>query len=201
MVLGKQPAKLAVGLALVLAATSLGGCATKKFVRTEVGVVDTKVTATQGRVDVAEGTIRTHEGRIAAVDAVAKDALQRADAAGKLAEGKFNYSVLLTDDAVKFPANGTKLSEEAQSRLTSLAEKLTSENKNVYVEVQGHTDSTEADRLGQQRAEAVRRFLTAHGVPLNRISSISYGATEPAAPNQTRAGRAQNRRVVVNVLS
>ncbi|HTI66934.1 MAG TPA: OmpA family protein [Caulobacteraceae bacterium] len=201
MVLSRKPSPLAAGMAAILAATSLAGCATKSFVRTEVGVVDTKLQATQGQVDASKTTIAQHETRLGQVDATAKDALQRANAAGALAEGKFNYSVLLTDDAVKFGPNAAKLSEEAQSRLTSLAEKLKTDNKNVYIEVQGHNDKTEAATLGQQRAEAVRLFLNRQGVPLNRIGSISYGATDSVAPSNTREGRAQNRRVVVVVLS
>jgi hypothetical protein len=55
-------------------------------------------------------------------------------------------------------------------------------------------------RLGEQRAEAVRRFMNEQGVALNRMSTISYGQDDPAAPNKTRQGRAQNRRVVLQVL-
>ncbi len=47
----------------------------------------------------------------------------------------------------------------------------------------------------------MRIFLNKHGVPLNRMASILYSATEPVAPNNNRQGRAQNRRVVVVVLA
>ncbi|HUO11267.1 MAG TPA: OmpA family protein, partial [Caulobacteraceae bacterium] len=71
--------------------------------------------------------------------------------------------------------------------------------------IQGHTDSTgskaENVRLGEERAEAVRLFFYQQGVPLNRMSTISYGDASPVAPNNTRAGRAQNRRVVVVVMA
>jgi outer membrane protein OmpA-like peptidoglycan-associated protein len=56
-------------------------------------------------------------------------------------------------------------------------------------------------RLGEERAEAVRLFMNRKGVPLNRMSTISYGDTSPVAPNNTRVGRAQNRRVVLIVMS
>jgi outer membrane protein OmpA-like peptidoglycan-associated protein len=55
--------------------------------------------------------------------------------------------------------------------------------------------------LGQQRAEAARLFLNKQGVALNRIATISYGQDDPVAPNNTRDGRAQNRRVVIIVMS
>ena len=56
-------------------------------------------------------------------------------------------------------------------------------------------------RLGEERADAVRLFLNQQGVALNRMSTISYGDSSPVASNKTRAGRAQNRRVVVVVLN
>jgi len=106
---------------------------------------------------------------------------------------------------VKFPVDKYALSTEAEARLQQLVDKLKNENKNVYVEVQGHTDATGSSeynyRLGEERADAVRRYLNQQGVALNRIGSVSYGKDQPAAPNDTRAGRAQNRRVVVIVMS
>ena len=184
--------------AALLAAVSLGGCATKKFVRSEVAVVGAKTDAVTGRVDTAET-------RIGAVEGTAKDALDRATAAGKLAEGKFLYSEVLSDDSMKFGVAKAALSPETQARLDALAEKLKADNRNVYVEVQGHTDATGPKdfnyKLGEERAEAVRRYLNQHGVPLNRISTISYGPDAPAAPNNDRAGRQANRRVVLIVLS
>ena len=83
--------------------------------------------------------------------------------------------------------------------------KLKSDNKNVYLEIQGHTDATGDksfnERLGEQRAEAVRLFMNQQGVPLNRMATISYGQDAPVAPNNTREGRAQNRRVVLIVMA
>lgn len=184
--------------AALLGVVSLGGCATKKFVREEVAVVGAKTDAVSGRVDSAET-------RIVAVEGTAKDALDRATAAGKLAEGKFLYSEVLSDDSMKFGVSKAALSPETQARLDAFAEKLKTDNRNVYVEVQGHTDATGPKdfnyKLGEERAEAVRRYLNQHGVPLNRISTISYGPDAPAAPNTDRAGRQANRRVVLIVLS
>jgi len=106
---------------------------------------------------------------------------------------------------VKFPTNVHKLSDEAQARLTELATRLKNDNKNVYLEIQGHTDSTGSpdynEKLGEERAEAARLFLNKQGVALNRIATISYGQDAPVAPNNTRDGRAQNRRVVIIVMS
>ena len=113
--------------------------------------------------------------------------------------------MVLSDDSVKFPVDGTQLSEEAQTRLLDFANKLKAENKNVYLEIQGHTDATGPEpvnmKLGEERAEAVRRYLNEQGVALNRMATISYGQDKPVAPNDTREGRAQNRRVAIVVLS
>ncbi len=115
------------------------------------------------------------------------------------------YSMVLSDDSVKFPVDTATLSPEAEQRLTEFAEKLKGENKNVYLEIQGHTDNVGDpaynDNLGEKRAEAVRKFLSLRGIALNRMSTISYGEEAPAVANDTRDSRAQNRRVVVMVLS
>jgi len=169
----------------------LGGCATKDYFNEQVGLVSTRV--------------GDHDTRLAGLDQTTRDALTRADAAGKLAQGKFVYSMVLSDDSMKFPVSQATLSPEAQARLDAFVEKLKTDNRNVYVEVQGHTDATGSKegnyRLGEQRAEAVRRYLNQQGVALNRIGTISYGADAPVAPNTDRAGREANRRVVLIVLA
>jgi peptidoglycan-associated lipoprotein len=184
--------------AIAASALSLGGCATKDYVNEHVAVVDTEAKATQNQVNQQQA----HLGQL---DQATQDALSRATAAGKLAEGKFLYSMVLSDDSVKFPVDSSKLSPEAQQRLTDFSEKLKTDNRNVYLEIQGHTDSKGPEplnqRLGEERAEAVRLFMNQHGVPLNRMSTISYGKGDPVANNKTRANRAQNRRVVLIVMS
>ena len=193
----RRPATLAATI-IAASALGLGGCATKDYVNEHLSVVDAKVQATQNQVN-------QHQAQLGQLDQTAQDALQRATAAGKLAEGKFLYSMVLSDDSIKFPVDSAKLSPEAEERLTVFIEKLKTDNRNIYLEIQGHTDSTGSDslnqRLGEERAEAVRRFMNQHGVPLNRMSTISYGKSEPVADNRTRAGRSENRRVVLIVMS
>ncbi len=183
--------KVAIAGAMVLVTLSLGGCATKKFVRENLAVVSGRVDATDTHLTAVEGT--------------AKDALARATAAGKLAEGKFLFSEVLSDDSMKFALNKSDLTPEVQARLDAYVGRLKDENRNVYVEVQGHTDATGPRdynyRLGEQRAEAVRRYLNQRGVALNRIGTISYGPDAPAAANEDPAGRQTNRRVVLIVLT
>ena len=193
-----RASKVLVAGAMVLGVVSLGGCATKKYVNQQVSAVDTRVSDVSSRVG-------EHDSRIATLDTMTKEALQRAEAAGKLAEGKFVYSEVLSDDSMKFGVSKASLSPEAKARLDAFVDKLKTDNRNVYVEVQGHTDATGSKqgnyRLGEERAEVVRRYLNQHGVALNRIGTISYGADAPVAPNNNRAGRSANRRVVLIVLA
>ena len=190
--------KILVAGAMVLSVAALGGCATKKFVQEQVGLVT-------AHVDTVEGRVSAHDANIAGLDATAKEALQRANAAGKLAEGKFVFQEVLSDDSMKFKPAKADLSPEAQARLDAFVDKLKTDNRNVYVEVQGHTDATGPKdfnyKLGEQRADAVRRYLNQHGVALNRIGTISYGPDSPVAPNTDKAGREANRRVVLIVLT
>ena len=208
--MNRQRSMIVVAAAATLALVA-SGCATKKYVAGEVAGVNTRVDGVQTQVEDAQTKLKDHEGRIsqnssatAAASKTAQEALDRAVAAGKLAEGKFLYETVLSDDKVKFGFDKAELSAEAKSALDAFADKLKADNKNVYVEIQGHTDNVGSEeynfQLGEKRAEAVRRYLSMKGVPLNRLSTISYGEAEPVADNSTRDGRNQNRRVVLVVL-
>lgn len=185
------------GPLLILAGLATAGCATEKYVKTHVAVVQDQVTALQGQ---AQDT----SAKVQQLDTTTQQALARAEAAGKLAQGKFVYSMVMSDDSAHFPVSGAQLSTDETARLDDFANKLKTDNRNVYLEIQGYTDSTGSAQgnllLGQQRAEAVRRYLSKDGVALNRMATISYGQDNPVAANDNRTGRAQNRRVVVVVL-
>ena len=197
------------GGALLLGAFGLTGCATKTYVGEEVSkssaANEKHISQVESQVEATQTKVKEHDKQITELDKTTRDALERAQAAGKLAEGKFVYSLVLSDDAVKFPVNGHELSPESMTMLDDFANRLKSENKNVYLEIQGHTDATGSDNynyeLGKERAESVRRYLNQKGVALNRMSTISYGKSEPVDDNKTKDGRAKNRRVVVVVLA
>jgi outer membrane protein OmpA-like peptidoglycan-associated protein len=197
------------GGALLLGISGLTGCASKRYVSDDVSkssaTSEKRINEVETQVEATQSRVKEHDSRIAELDKTTREALERAEAAGKLAEGKFVYSLVLSDDAVKFPLNGHLLSSDAEEKLKVFSERLKSENKNVYLEIQGHTDSTGDKiynyKLGEERAEAVRRYLNKQGIALNRMSTISYGEEEPVDSNKTKAGRAKNRRVVVVVLA
>lgn len=103
-------------------------------------------------------------------------------------------------EKVTFETGNAVLTPEASTTLDKLVEILKSSPIPV-VEVQGHTDSQGDDAanlaLSQQRADAVARYLTDHGIEAGRITATGYGETQPIAPNETAEGRAANRRVEV----
>jgi outer membrane protein OmpA-like peptidoglycan-associated protein len=209
-------------------------CATKKFVRTEVGTVNSKVDTLSGTVEQTQSRIQQDEARIGQVD-------QKAEAAGKSAEAAQNsanqaaaaarqvdtkvdkvaadinanisagrklvYEVTLSEDQGNFKFNKSDLPDEAKARLDQVVGQLKGQaGKDIYIEIEGHTDNVGGKEtnydIGMKRAEAVKEYLyTQHQIPLHKINVISYGEDKPVAPNNTRAGRAQNRRVVVRVLS
>ena len=203
------------------------GCATKEYVHEyvqgQLGPVKEDVKNVDNRVDrtavalknlttsqaatnaEVKASLASHDDRITQVSKTAQEAMDRATAAGKLAEGKLVMEVAMTDDTLRFKPDSTSLTDEAMAALDAFAAKLKADNKNVFIEIQGHTDSRgEAalnERLGQARAEAVRRHLNMKGgIPLHRMSAISYGESAPIADNMNRDGRSQNRRVVLVVL-
>jgi outer membrane protein OmpA-like peptidoglycan-associated protein len=195
---------LAAGAALVAA-----GCASKGYVREEVEASEER---TAGQIEAVEGQVEANQTRLAEQQAqldslsqTSREAMERALAAGKLAEGKFLYETVLSDDRVRFGFDSSELSDEARVMLDDLAADLRTRNENVYIEIQGHTDGTGSDDynldLGRQRAEAVQRYLNLrHAVALHRMSVVSYGESAPVTDNDTRDGRSANRRVVLVVL-
>lgn len=139
------------------------------------------------------------------VSALAQEALGRAQAAHKLAEGKLVFETALTEDVTSFGFEKAQLSDAAKQSLADFANRLKSENKNVYIEIQGHTDNSGPEAanmiLSRQRAEQVRDYLHQEaGIPLHRLAVFAYGETRPVADNKTKAGRIKNRRVVLVVL-
>jgi peptidoglycan-associated lipoprotein len=215
---------------IAMALSVAPACATKKFVRTSVGEVNDKVGTmgksleeTQERVRVAEGRISETDAKaIAAGDsankanAAAAEAANRATEVGRTAETravaiegemrKLIFETVLSEDRGQFKLGKADLPEDATMAIDSMVNQLKTDKKAVWVEIEGHTDNTGDKKynetLGLNRAEAVKRYLyEKHQVPLHKINVISYGEEKPVAPNNTRDGRAQNRRVVIKVLA
>ena len=111
-----------------------------------------------------------------------------------------------SEDRGQFKLGKAELPDDAKAAIDQMVSNLKADSKNVWVEIEGHTDATGDSKmneaLGLARAEAVKRYLyEKHQIPLHKINVISYGEEKPVAPNNTRDGRAQNRRVVIKVLA
>jgi outer membrane protein OmpA-like peptidoglycan-associated protein len=116
------------------------------------------------------------------------------------------YEVVLSEDQGKFAFGQAALPDEAKARLDTLISELTADPQAAWFEIEGHTDNIGPaevnERIGMERAEAVKKYLyETHRIPLHKMNVISYGAEKPVAPNNTRDGRAQNRRVVIKIVA
>ena len=116
------------------------------------------------------------------------------------------YEVVLSEDQGNFKFGKTVLPDEAKQKLDEMVAHLKQDPKGIYLEIEGHTDNVGEkminEKIGLERAEAVKRYLyEQYQIPLHKMNVISYGEQKPVAPNKTRDGRAQNRRVVIKVLA
>ena len=201
---------------MLIAGLMATGCATKKYVTGQVGEVNQKVDALSRGVETTQAANQRNEVRIEEVGreaqtgvAAAKDsasqAMTKATEAERAAKGKLLYSLTLSNDKVTFPHNRALLSDAAKQLVDETVGPIVAENRGVFIEIEGHTDSSGPEpfnhELGEDRALAVRDYLRdQHQIALNRMEVISYGEGKPVADNKTRANRAMNRRVVINVL-
>ena len=82
--------------------------------------------------------------------------------------------------------------------------KILKEYPTAKFTVEGHTDSVGSEKLNQRlsdaRALAVKDYLVDHGIDEFRLSAVGYGESRPIASNKTRKGRAENRRVEINLV-
>jgi peptidoglycan-binding protein ArfA len=103
---------------------------------------------------------------------------------------------------INFQTDGFTLTPASQQQLTQIADKLKA-CPDPKVAVVGHTDSSGNDAinipLSGNRAKAVGDYLVSQGVAGDRVTSKGVGSAEPIAPNNTPAGKAQNRRVDITV--
>jgi peptidoglycan-associated lipoprotein len=205
-------------------------CATKKFVRTSVGEVNEKVDSVNRSLEETQERTRQNEAKIGDVDqraqAAAQAAKQAADNAGSAANAaatsatsantkadaldkaskRLMFEVVLSEDQGNFKFGKKELPDEAKARLDEMITQIKADPKGAYFEIEGYTDSIGSaglnEKLGLERADAVKRYLYEHHqIPLHKMNVISYGEENPVAPNKTKAGRAQNRRVVIKVLA
>ena len=212
---------LFVSIALLAGAST--ACAGKGYVNASTDEVAQRVVALSQQLDESESQIDRNTAGISGVGQTANAARRTADlaaasaaaanetaraasaAAEALTARRLLFEVVLRESASDFQFGLATIPETARARIDALVEQVKTNAVGGYFEIEGHADATGPqgvnDRLGLRRAEAVKRYLyETHAVPLHTINVISYGESQPAAPNTTREGRAQNRRVVIKVL-
>jgi outer membrane protein OmpA-like peptidoglycan-associated protein len=219
--------------ALAFGIAGSSACASKGFVKNQVGQVSGKVDSlsqsleeTQQRTKENEAKINDVDQKTQAAQASANTAQQAASAADQKAVAantaattvngrvddldkstkRLMYTIVLNDAEGNFKFNSTTLPDEAKSKIDDMVKGIIADPKGAYFEIEGHTDNVGPadvnERIGMERADAVKRYLyEQYQIPLHRMNVISYGAEKPVAPNTTRDGRAQNRRVVIKVLN
>lgn len=158
--------------------------------RTQAAAAQTALDALNGKVD------RAQESADDAVK-IARD--------GRLVSGKIANSLLLNDNMVLYGYEQPELTESGRAALDKLIADVRPKLPHVFVEIIAYTDSSSLDsqnrRIALERAESVRRYLhETGGIPLDRMSAISYGDAKPLVSNNAFDGRSQNRRVLVQVL-
>jgi outer membrane protein OmpA-like peptidoglycan-associated protein len=220
-------------LAVPIIALAIGGstaCATKKFVRTSVGEVNDKVDSLGKSVEETQERTKQNAAKITDVDQRAQSGITQAKGAADQAsttannamamaenvDNKFDafdksnrrlvFEVVLSEDSGNFKFGKTDLPEAAKMQIDDMVQHLKMDPKNVWIEIEGHTDNVGPkdvnQKIGLERAQAVERYLyEQYQIPLHKMNVISYGEDKPVAPNTTKAGRAQNRRVVIKVLA
>src|SRR5262245_52243203 len=201
-------------------------CATKKFVRGQVDEVNGRVEALGQSLEATQQQTKENATRITQVDQKADQANSAASTAQNSATAAQNsanaagaraaavetaakrliFQVVISDAEGNFKLGKSELPDEVRAKLDELATKLKADPNGQFIEIEGHTDSTGSklvnDKLGLERAENVKRYLyETYQIPLHKINVISYGEDKPVAPNTTKDGRAQNRRVVIKVLA
>lgn len=218
-----------VVLASALALTLTVGCSSKNYVRSQTAPIiqqtndlDTKTAADHRNiVDTDERAQRGINGAMTAANAAdqhAQAAGQSADAAGKSAQEAYNRVDSLSgvvanldnyksvsDVSVTFGFDKSALTKSDKEQLDTFAANLTSA-RGYILEVTGGTDSVgDANynyQLSQRRADAVVNYLsTKYNIPPHKFYLIGIGKDQQVASDRTAAGRAQNRRVEIKLMT
>lgn len=198
MILKNQ--KMLIVLSMVILLGFLGwGCASTSFVKKRTQEIEDMTKANKAQI----GQL---EEKVSATDAKADEALNSAREAIRKAEeaaGYVGYRAI-GEREVNFEFDKYDLTKIAKDILDEIGASMQG-NPNLILEIEGHTDNIASDgynlALGQKRAQSVKRYLADRfGIAIHRMFFISHGESKPKALNDTRTGRATNRRAVLRLL-
>jgi len=202
---------LFVGFAILVGFLLVPGCATKKYVRQEAAAIDQKVQGVETAIEENQKRIKEHDERLATIGSLITEQQEqiksvdgKIEEVRKASQGKLLFKETLRNDQAKFKFDSSELAPEAKAALDVFVQRLVEENRGIYLEIQGHTDSTGEESynlvLGKKRADAVMEYLyKQYHIPLHRMEVFSFGSSAPVGDNKTKDGRAQNRRVDILV--
>ena len=127
---------------------------------------------------------------------------KREDFSEKIEEESVKEGEIFVLQNLYFDVNQSEIKTISHEELDRLVRFLKNHPK-VTIEIAGYTDSQGDDahnlQLSQERAEAVKTYLTAQGIDTARMQAKGYGKHQPIADNNTEAGRQQNRRTEVKI--
>ena len=114
-------------------------------------------------------------------------------------------SILVTfDSGIMFDVDSYGLKASTKANLDKMAETMKEYDKTEII-VMGHTDATGSDeynqKLSENRAASVSRFLQQNGITAKRVTTKGFGEQKPVASNNTASGREQNRRVEIAIVA
>lgn len=157
------------------------------------------VDASSGRI-VLNGSVSVLVGDAAARNGVlhiVSSVLLPQAAAAELPE---DIGVALGLAPITFASGGSDLTPASEGELDKVAAFLLQTPGNI--EIAGHTDADGASdlnqRLSQERADAVKTYLAAQGIPAEAMTAVGFGEDQPIAPNDTAENKSKNRRIVFN---
>jgi outer membrane protein OmpA-like peptidoglycan-associated protein len=168
----------------------------------QIGKLDGRIGAAEGKIGNVEGKLTSLDGKLTDVDGKAERALQT------LGNLKFERRLVIDmKEGANFGFNSAVLPPQARKEIDGFLSDLKGDlagGENAVFLVTGHTDNAGSEEynyeLGKRRADTVGRYLvTQKKMDPLRVVTVSYGENAPVAENNSRDGRAKNRRVEILV--
>jgi outer membrane protein OmpA-like peptidoglycan-associated protein len=160
--------------------------------------------AQQSDLSALSGRLDKQATALAQASETATDAMKIARDS-RMVSGKIVDSLTLTEDMVLYNYEQPELTPKGKAAMDELIARARPQLPYIFIEIIGYSDDvslgSQNRRIAQERAESVRRYLfEVGGIPLHRMSVISYGALKPVDTDKSLEGRSRNRRVTVQVL-
>ncbi|MEW6412863.1 MAG: OmpA family protein [Candidatus Zixiibacteriota bacterium] len=186
-------------VALLLSLMFVGCGASKDYVAQQIQQSEAKTSA---EINAVREKTDTNAAEIKKLQSLAAQISEKADLAINKAKGFENYQIIWQGE-INFDFDSYLITGTAESILNEAGEKM-EEFPGSILEVAGYTDRTGTAKynymLGQQRADATKRFLASKfGISLYRMFTVSYGEDKPVALPDEQNASSKNRRVTLAV--